>query len=414
MNRSLFFLLVVLHLLVFSSPTLLAQNGPVAGTSYTLTYIPPTESPIAGSTELTLIYVFDYWNVRYGTRLALWQNVLRPDTARVRFAPLAKGPGGWTATIDIPPGAALLSYIVGDGKTIEGNNERTYTSYIYDASGKPVRNARFYNIPFMQLAREDLGLVVQEAEREIIEYPENFQAYHQYFKLLLEQAKGGSRTQQRIATRIDELEKRYGAETEFLNMAAETWYYVLQDQEKGLEYRSKITPNEQWPQVFRMFDRNTKEEEQRQRVLLAEQQRTKLINSELPAFNLHDRDNRKVGFPQKDGKVRILVFWASTSANSGQMLDALREIAAGRARETFEIVAVSVDPDETKAFEFFGGKSYPFTLLFNQGSTLQILGIDSIPVTIVVDGQGIVRNVQVGYTGANAESVKETVDSLIR
>jgi peroxiredoxin len=163
-----------------------------------------------------------------------------------------------------------------------------------------------------------------------------------------------------------------------------------------------------------MFDRNTKEEEQRQRVLLAEQQRTKLINAELPAFNLHDRDDRKVGFPQKDGKVRILVFWASSSANSGQMLDALREITAGQERDAMEIVAVSVDPDEKKAFEFFGGKSYPFTLLFNQGATLQILGIDSIPVTIVVDGQGIVRNVQVGYTGMNVDSVKETVDSLVR
>ncbi|MDX9760071.1 MAG: TlpA disulfide reductase family protein [Bacteroidota bacterium] len=410
MNRSIISFL----LLVALTATLHAQSGPVAGRPYTVTYVPPPDSPFASAKELTLIHTFDYWNVRYGTRLALWQNVLRPDTGRVRFARLEKGPGGWRATIDIPETAALLSYIIGDGTTIDGNHERTFTSYVYDAEGRPVRNARFYNIPFLRLAREDLGRIVQEAEREIIEYPENFPAYHQYFKLLLEQARGNTRTQQRIATRIDELEQRFGGNYEFMNMAAETWYYVLQDQEKGLAYREKIPPNAQWPQVFRMYDRGTKEEELRQRALHAEQQRTRLINTELPAFNLHDRDDRKVAFPQKDGKVRIFVFWASTSANSGQMLEGLRDIAATRPRDAFEVVAVSVDPDETKAFEHFSGHSYPFVLLFNQGATLLRLGVDSIPTTFVVDGTGIVRDTQVGFSPATVTAIRKTVDDLLR
>ena len=410
MNRSI----VPFLLFMFLATALQAQSGPVAGQPYTVSYIPPPDTPLASAKELTLIYAFDYWNVRYGTRLALWQNVLRPDTGRVRFARLEKGAGGWRTTIDIPETAALLSYIVGDGQVIDGNNEKTYTSYINDAEGRPVRNARFYNIPFLQLAREEIGTIVQEAEREITEYPENFPAYHQYFKLLLEQSRGNTRTQQRIATRIDELEQRHGANFEFLNMAAETWYYVLQDQTKGLAYRAKIPPNAQWPQVFRMYDRGTKEEEERQRVVQSEQQRTRLINAELPAFNLHDRDDRKVSFPQKDGKVRIFIFWASTSANSGQMLEALRDIAAAKPRDAFEVVAVSVDPDETKAFEQFDGKAYPFVLLFNQGATLMLLGVDSIPTTFVVDGEGIVRNMQVGYSLPNVQSLRETVDSLLR
>ena len=405
---------LVLCLLALAVPPLSAQTGPVAGEPYTLTYVPQPDSPLAGADALTLIYVFDYWNVRYGTRLALWQNVLRPDTGRVRYAELRKEKGGWTATIDIPADAALLSYVVGDGEHLDGNNEKTYTTYVYGKDGRPVRNARFFNISFLRLAREDLGRIVQEAEREIVDYPENFPAYHQYFKLLLEQAKGSARVQGRIATRIDELEKRYGADPEFLNMAAETWYYILQDQEKGLEYREKITPGQQWPQVFRMFDRNAKMEEQRQREIYAEQQRTKLINTELPAFNLHDRDENKVGFPQKDGKVRILVFWASSSSNSGQMLTALRPVAEGAPRDAVEVVAISVDPDETKAMEHFQGRGYPFTLLFNQGATLQILGVDSIPVTFVVDGEGMVRNVQVGYSAANISAIRETVDGLLR
>lgn len=407
------FSLLFLLLVVFALP-LSAQKVPVVGDSHTVVYIPPADSPLASADALTLIYVFDYWNVRYGTRLALWQNVLRPDTQRVRFAPMTRGAGGWTATIDIPANAALLSYIVGDGERIDGNGEKTFTSYIYDAEGRPVRNARFFNISFLRLAREEIGRLVQEAEREITEYPENFPAYHQYFKLMLEQAKGSTRAQQRIVNRIEELEKRYAEDSEFLNMAAETWYYVLQDEEKGLEYRGKIPPGQQWPQVLRMFDRNAKEEELRQREMHAEQQRTRLINTELPGFNLHDRDGNKVAFPQKDGRTRIIVFWASTSGNSGQMLDALRQVVDGRPRDAVEVVAVSVDPDETKAMEFFGGRGYPFTLLFNQGATLHLLGVDSIPVTFVVDGDGVVRNAQVGFSAANVAAIRETVEDLLR
>jgi peroxiredoxin len=412
MYRIIFPFLCLSLFLLPASPALQAQKGPVAGTRHTVTYIAPHASPLASAEQLTMLYVFDFWNTRYGTRLALWQNVLRPDTSRLHSATLVKGPGGWSATIDIPADAALLSYIVGDGTHIDGNNEKTYTSYIYDANGKPLRNARFFNIPFLRLARAELGSIVQEAEREIADFPENFPAYHQYFQLLLEQAKGSARVQERIATRLEQLEKRYGEDTEFLNMAAETWYYVMQDQEKAMEYRSRITPAQQWPQVFRMFDHSAKQEEERQRRLQAEQFRRALVNARLPVFNLHDRGGGKIGFPQADGKVRVIVFWASTSANSARMLAMVREAVQSGAASAIEVLAVSVDTDEQKAVEQFTRENYPFTLLFNQGATLQLLGVDGIPMTYVVDGEGVVRSILAGFEPAHAEALRSVLAAM--
>ncbi len=413
MTRSIFSTLLILLFVLLMNPALLAQRGPVAGENYTVTYIPPTESPLASATQLQLVYVFDFWNVRYGTRLALWHNVFRPDTSRIHVAELEKGTGGWSATIPIPADAALLSYIVKDGQNIDGNNEKTFTSYVYDINGTPVMNARFFNIPFLHLAKADLGSIVQEGEREITEFPENFSAYHQYFQLLLEQGKGSTRVQQRISNRLDQLAKRYGADPEFLNMAAETWYYVLQDQEKALEYRSKIAPDEQWPQVFRMFDQDSKQEDLRQRQMQAEQFRNKLVNAKLPVFNLHDRENNKVPFPSKNGKAQLIVFWASSSANSRQMLGLLRNVVADLPSDAVEVVAVSVDPDEQKAIEYIDEESYPFTQLFNQGSTLQLLGVDSIPITFVVDRTGVVRNILVGFEASHSGTLQEAMDTLL-
>ncbi|MFZ1730519.1 MAG: TlpA disulfide reductase family protein [Bacteroidota bacterium] len=413
MSRNTLFSLLILSFILISVPVLQAQTGPVAGEKYSVTFIPPTDSPLASSDELTLIYVFDFWNVRYGTRLALWQNVLRPDTSRVHAAALSKGPGGWSAEIEIPADAALLSYIVKGGQNIVGNNEKTFTSYVYDKSGKPVRNARFFNIPFLRLARAEIGSMVQEAEREITEYPENFSAYHQYFKLLLEQGKGSTKVQSRISSRLDQLEQRYGAMSDFLNMAAETWYYVLQDQEKALEYRSKIVPNEQWPQVFRMFDSDSKEEDLRTRQVQAEQFRSKLVNAEMPAFNLHDKEGSKVAFPNLDGKVRLMVFWASSSENSKQMLGLIRDVVSGFPSRSLEVVAVNLDPEEQKATEFYNREAFPFVLLFNQGSALQLLGVDSIPITYVIDSRGVVRSILVGYAMAHADELRTALGAML-
>ncbi len=413
MHRILFPLSCITILFFAAYPALNAQSRPEAGQPFTIRYVPPADSPLASADELMVAYVYDLWNVRYGTRLALWENVLRPDTTRVHYLPLTRGKSAWSATIEVPVTAALLSYIITDGRTIDGNNEKTYTSYVYNANGKPVQNARFFNVQFLRLAQAELGALVQEAEREILDYPENFQAYHQYFKLLLEQGKGGARVQQRIATRLDQLEQRFGADPQFLNMAAETWYYVLQDQERGLEYRSNIPPAEQWPQVFRMYSRDTKEEELRQRQLQAEQHRNKLLNAGLPAFNLLGGEGEKVSFPETDGKAHVIVFWASTSLNSGQMLGTIREVAASFPADAVEVAAVSVDTDIEKAAEFFRREKYRFTLLFNQGSTLQLLGVDSIPICFVVDGQGIVRSILVGNVPSHAATLRAALGEIL-
>lgn len=413
MTRRIFSAVLLFTLAMMITPVLQAQKGPVAGERYKVTYYPAADSPLSSSPQLQLLYVFDFWNVRYGTRLALWQNVLSPDTARLHVTDMKKSPGGWSAEIAIPADAALLSYVVKSGDMIDGNNEKTFTSYVYDINGKPVENARFFNIAFLQLAKAEIGAVVQEAEREITEFPENFGAYHKYFQLLLEQAKGSARIQQRIANRLDQLEQRHGADPQFLNMAAETWYYVLQDQEKGLEYRKKVVPDQQWPQVFRMFDQDSKQEEMRQRQMQAEQYRNKLLNSEMPAFNLHDSDGQKIQFPKHDGKARVLAFWASSSANSIKMLGLLRDVGSEVSSEEVEMIAVNVDLDEKKGIDVFEREAYPFVQLFNQGATLQLLGVDSIPITFVVDGDGVIRSILVGFSASHAETLRNALGKLL-
>ncbi|MCB2205337.1 redoxin domain-containing protein [bacterium] len=407
--RSLLVFVLLLFPLVLN-----AQPGPVAGSDFTVVYNPPASSPFASASAVTLVYVFDYWNVRYGTRLALWQNVLDPDTSRTHYAPMKKEGESWTAKIPIPATAALLSYVVTDGEHVDGNNQKTWVRYVLGADGEPVKNARFYNLSFLELAREKIGVQIREAEREVTSYPENFPAYQQYFMLLMEQAKGSPRTQERIAARIDGLEEQYGTNPEFLNMAAEVWYYVLQDQRKGLEYRKRIEGSKMWPQVFAMADRQSKQETAAERAKYHVDRRKELQGAELPAFNLNNGTGGKSAFPRNNGRPLIMLFWASTSDKSGSMLEALRAALAPYPADAVDVVVVSVDQDEEKALKAYQEKRMPFELLFNQGSTLYMLGVDSIPITYFVDTKNIVQNIVVGFDSGISGRLRKLVDGLMR
>lgn len=411
MKRTLF--IAILIVLTHALPGAAQTYGPVAGDTFTVVYNPSKSSPLADAASLDLVYVFDLWNRRYGTRLALWYNVLRPDTNRVHIARMREEDGSWKAEIPIPEGASLISYIISGAQGMDGNGEKTFTRYVLDAQGEPVMNARYFNIPFLRMAREPIGVLVREAEREISDYPENFRAYHQYFKLLLEQGKGSPRTQERIANRIARMEKDHGENMDFLNMAAETWFYILQDPEKALEYRNRIPADKLWPQVLRIYDREKKQRQEVARMTAAESRRAELRGAELPSFNLRDADDEKVAFPRSDGKASVLVFWASTSDRSRELIRALDIVAREAGSAPLRVTAVCLDAKPEEGAAWFAEQGLPFELLYNQGNTLQMLGVDSIPIVYFIDAENTVRDIMVGYDVRQRDALRTSVRSIL-
>jgi|GEM_PF-1347200 len=412
--RIMFPVLLLVLLSLCNLSRAIAQQYPVAGSSYTIQYHPVRGTTFSSAKSLMLIYAFDFWNIRYGTRLALWQNILRPDTNRVHSAQMRRDGDSWKATIDIPQDAALLSWIVGDGTYLDGNNEKTYVEYIRDSSGKVVRNARFYNIQFMKLAGEEVGTMIREMEREISDYPDNFPAYHQYFSLLLEQGRGNPRVQERISNRLRELETRYRDDMDFQNLAAQTWYYVLQNQKTGLDIRSRIPVDKMWPQVARMFDREATMEQERERQTTRRSRRAELLNAELPTFNINNAQGEKSAFPREHGRPVVLLFWASTSENSTAMIADVLQMIGEYNLNDIEVVLVNLDPDESNAREFAKSKNIPLELYFNQGATLQILGVDSLPTVFLVDRDNIIRSIVVGYAAMQLEELRIVLRAIGR
>ena len=395
---------LVLLILLHARVPLAAQLKPVAGTPLEIRYTPDPSGPLASSGSLFLVYVFNYWGTRTGTRLALLENVLRPDTTRVRQVTMTRTATGWTASIDVPETGAVLSYFITDGNRRDDNAERTYTAYVYGQDGRPTVNARFFMTHFLELARAGLDLRVRESESEIRDYPENYKAYTQYFSLLFELEKGSGRARNTILDKLRELESSSPENADVLNLIAHTHYYILRDTETGLQYKNRIGITHQWPDVVLMFDRERTMEQQRRVAEDRKQRREALLNTQVLNVEFLDYNLRRLPLRADSGSVQVVTFWATASEQSKRMFEPLERMLGRYAGKPLKILLVNVDPDHKVAAEFLKDRPMPFEQRINFGSNLINLGVDGIPHTMVIDRNGFLRDILIGYTaGTEAE-----------
>jgi hypothetical protein len=408
-----FSLLAATLLLLLAAGDLWSQANPVIGADFEVVYHPDPAGPLASSPDLTLVYAFNFWGTRGGTRLALLENLLRPDTTRVKRVPLTRTELGWKAVIAIPLYASVLSYYVTDGTTRDDNQECTYTRIVEGTDGKAVRNAHFFTLGFLELARAPIAQRVAEAEAEVRTYPDNFKAYFRLFALMFEQEKGDERVQQKIVERLAGLEQRYPNSEEVYNLEARTYYYLLRNVEKGLEYKKKIGIPNQWPEVVLMFDRDQRQEEQRRLTKEKEQRRASMVNAPLPDVTFLELDGNRHRVRGDSGSVIALVFWATSSERSRSLLPSLQRLHERHGGRGLKVIAVSLDADTMAVRKFAAEQKLGFLPLMNMGGYAVDLGVDSIPQTYIVDRQLVVRRVIVGFNPETAAELEQVIGSLL-
>lgn len=153
-----------------------AQNRPVAGEAFQLTYNPSDKGIFSKESKLTLVYVFDFWGtgISYASGPdGLFQNVLNPDEGKKHDINMDFVDGKFTARIMIPESAQLISYYITDGNNFDYNGRKTFVSYVYDKSGSPVKGARFRNVDFLIMAGAEKVVIIEELENELAAFPDD-------------------------------------------------------------------------------------------------------------------------------------------------------------------------------------------------------------------------------------------------
>jgi len=142
--------------------------------------------------------------------------------------------------------------------------------------------------------------------------------------------------------------------------------------------------------------------------------------AQLPSVNLKTIDGKTVNTAElsNDGKPFIIDFFATWCHPCNRELDAIAEVYEDWQKETgVKIIAVSIDQAQNinKVKPLVDGKGWEYEVLLDPNSDFKrALGIQMIPYTLIVDGQGNIVYKHNGYTDGAEEELIEKVRELVK
>lgn len=144
------------------------------------------------------------------------------------------------------------------------------------------------------------------------------------------------------------------------------------------------------------------------------------VQAQLPSVTLKSIDGKTVRTDtlSNNGKPFIIDFFATWCKPCNRELSAISEVYDDWQQETgVKVIAVSIDQAQNinKVKPLVDNHGWPYEVLLDPNSDFKrALGIQMIPYTLIVDGQGNIVYKHNGYTDGAEEELIEKVRELIK
>jgi peroxiredoxin len=140
------------------------------------------------------------------------------------------------------------------------------------------------------------------------------------------------------------------------------------------------------------------------------------VGDEAPNFKLRDLAGNVMSLSQLRGKVVLLNFWATWCGPCRVEMPAMEQLYRTFPRGEFEILAVSTDPQGaavTRPFQKRMGFTFPI-LHDSEYRVGLTYGARTIPITFMVDRQGIVRQKIFGARDWDSPEARDLIYALMK
>lgn len=136
--------------------------------------------------------------------------------------------------------------------------------------------------------------------------------------------------------------------------------------------------------------------------------------SPFPSVSVRDREGQARPLAELLGEATVLNFWATWCGPCRHELPELERLQADFKGRPLQVLAINVDSPRAAVEAFIANTDLLLPVYFMDARTQASLGIDKIPFTVLLDGEGRVVRVYPGYSKEGMRDLKEQVGDLLR
>lgn len=134
-----------------------------------------------------------------------------------------------------------------------------------------------------------------------------------------------------------------------------------------------------------------------------------------PDFALKSSTGENLRLSEYRGDVVMINFWATWCGPCRQEMPLLEELYARYERVGFNLLGVNIDDDANKAMQMIDELGVNFPILFDSRKEVsKLYNVETMPVTVLVDREGRVRYVHLGYKPGYENKYLDQIRSLLR
>jgi len=140
-----------------------------------------------------------------------------------------------------------------------------------------------------------------------------------------------------------------------------------------------------------------------------------LTGQAAPDFALKSSSGENLRLSEYRGDVVMVNFWATWCGPCRQEMPLLDELYSRYERVGFSLLGVNIDDDSRKAMSMVSELGVSFPVLFDARKEVsKLYEVDAMPVTVLIDREGIVRYVHHGYKPGYEDKYLDQIRSLLR
>ncbi|MEN0110541.1 MAG: TlpA disulfide reductase family protein [Planctomycetota bacterium] len=139
-----------------------------------------------------------------------------------------------------------------------------------------------------------------------------------------------------------------------------------------------------------------------------------LIGSPAPPFELASTDGETVRLADHRGKVVVLDFWATWCGPCVRAMPQIDALANEFAEDEVVVFGVNQGDPLEEIEAFLDERDLSIAHLLDKDSTVgDSFGCDSIPMTVVIDAEGVIQSIHTGFSSDLGETLSEDVAAVL-